>query len=225
MRSCFTVSLELPPDPCGPWVVSTLTTTRAVGVPDPRGARHLPGGRRRAGAPRGRGPGSWASGSTSCQGARTKARSWARGWGRVRTGSSETTSAYATMSTSIVRGPQRSSRTRWKASSTAWARSRSEDGREGRLEDDHRVEVRRLAARLHAPRLRLVHRRDRFDADARGVLQGVDGALEGLQAVAEVRAQGEHGALGVVQGRVGGVHAAPPRRRAPAVRSGRSGPR
>src|SRR5690606_294960 len=72
-------------------------------------------------------------------------------------------------------------------------------------EDRDRVEVRGLAAGLDAPRLRLVHGGDRLDPDAGGVLQGVDGALEGLQAVAQVGAEGDHGPFGVLAGAVGGV--------------------
>src|SRR5690606_17561979 len=76
---------------------------------------------------------------------------------------------------------------------------------QGGLEDDDGVEVGGLAARLDAPRLGLVDGGDGLDAQARGVLQRVHGALEGLQAVAEVGAEGDHGALRVVQGGVGGV--------------------
>ena len=72
----------------------------------------------------------------------------------------------------------------------AWPRSSSEDGRQRGLQDDDRVEVRGLAAGLDAPRLGLVHRGDGLDPEARGVLQRVDGALEGLQAVAEVASRG-----------------------------------
>ncbi len=64
----------------------------------------------------------------SCHGTSTNARSWALGWGSVSRGSSEITSWYATMSTSIVRGPHRSSRTRSNASSIACPRSRREAG-------------------------------------------------------------------------------------------------
>ena len=67
------------------------TTTRAAGVPVVAALDALRGRRPRAGRRPGRGRGA-APGSTSYHGTSTKARSWARGWGRVRTGSSETTS-------------------------------------------------------------------------------------------------------------------------------------
>ena len=186
-------------------VADSLTTTRAAGVPGRRGrdavaadAGQQLGDRAAAGelglrvdvVPRGQDEGPLVG----------------AGVGSVSTGSSETTSSYATMSTSMVRGPQRSSRTRSKASSIAWARSRREDGGRVVFTTHHRVEVRRLGAGRDAPRLGLVDRRDRLDPDAGGVLQGVDRALEGLQAVAEVLAEGDHGALGVGEGHVGGVH-------------------
>ena len=72
-------------------------------------------------------PSRMASGSHRSQGARTKARSLARGCGRVRTGSEEARPSIWMMSMSTVRAPQRSWRSRPSSRSMrlVWANSSS----------------------------------------------------------------------------------------------------
>src|SRR3954468_2511567 len=72
--------------------------------------------------------GSRGSGSRSRSGNTTNARSCMRGCGMVRRGSSERRSPHSRMSISIVRGPQRTSRTRPSSASTSLAASRTSTG-------------------------------------------------------------------------------------------------
>ena len=109
--------------------------------------------RRRGGRPTRPCPGSTARRvEASSHGTSTKARSCARGCGRVSAGSSETTGApsspvTATTSTSSVRGPQRTSRVRPAACSSSCARaSHPAASRSPRTTSD-RVEERRLLDR------------------------------------------------------------------------------
>ena len=123
------------------------------------------------------GPGSTAPGSAAAQGTSTKARRWARGCGRVSSGSATTRSPTVTTSTSRVRAPHRSPRRRWCARSRSWARRSSSSGASVvRAEDDGVEVVRlgRLAGGEHGRRAR--QRRDAHGLESRGVLERVGGA-------------------------------------------------
>ena len=113
-------------------------------------------------------PASTASGSTSSHGTSTKARSWARGCGStIRGSSSETIPSKSTMSMSMVRSPQRSSRTRPRASSTPLTAVSSASGsRACRIEGDG-VQVRGRVGidALRLERRRLVQPRHRANVD------------------------------------------------------------
>ena len=102
------------------------------------------------------------SGARSARGAITKRRSCMRGWGTTRSGSSTSRSPTSRMSTSSVRGPHRSPRTRSAAASKRAAQveqlARCLVGVQ--LDDD--VEV-VLLARRPTHGLGLVHRRHRDD--------------------------------------------------------------
>ncbi len=107
-------------------------------------------------------PGRTALGSRVSHGTSTKARSCARGCGRVSSGSSESTgvpssSVTAITSTSRVRGPKRTSRVRPAACSSSCARASQPRGVARPADDDDRVEVGRLLDR--PPRRGLVERR------------------------------------------------------------------
>ena len=65
------------------------------------------------------------SGARSASGCSTNRRSHMRGWGTTRSASSTRRSPTKRTSASSVRGPKRTVRTRWAASSSAWQRARS----------------------------------------------------------------------------------------------------
>ena len=93
-------------------------------------------------------------------------RSHIRGCGRVRSGSSSRTSSYRSTSTSRVRGPQRSARTRCASRSMRCASASSACGSSVGVDRDDRVQVRVL--RRPADRRGLVDARHRDDVDAVG---------------------------------------------------------
>ena len=91
------------------------------------------------------------SGARSGSGASTNRRSAMRGCGICRSGSSTVTPSIQMMSTSSVRGPQRSSRTRSAADSSRWHTPSSCAGRQVGVELDHEVEERRPGRRARRP--------------------------------------------------------------------------
>ena len=131
-------------------------------------------------------------GSTSASGTSTNARSDILGWGTTRSGSSTTTSPTRSTSTSSVRGPQRSIRTRAACASSRCASASSSRGRARGVHLDDGVQV--VGLRRTADRRRLVHRRHRHDVDARCRRELVDRALESRGPVAEVGTDAEMGA-------------------------------
>ena len=108
-------------------------------------------------------PASTRSGATSRSGASTKPRSHMRGCGIVRSGRRSATSSYSSTSTSSVRGPHRSARTRSRVRLAARGRRASSCVRvEVGVDRDDRVQVRVL--RRPADRRGLVDARHRDDA-------------------------------------------------------------
>ena len=129
------------------------------------------------------------SGATSRRGARTNPRSHIRGCGSVRSGSSSRMSSYRSTSTSSVRGPQRSTRTRCASRSIRCASASSACGSSVGVDRDDGVQVRVLGRT--ADGRGLVHARDRDDVDAGGRVERVDRELEMRGAVAQIRAERE----------------------------------
>ena len=157
-----------------------VTASRSSGAARPSDRRP---GRARAG----RRPGSRVAHGTS-----TNARSWARGCGRVSSGSSESTGVPSspvtvTTSTSSVRAPQRTSRVRPAACSSSCARASHPRASRGAADDRDRVQVRRLLDR--APRRGLVEGGAR---DQTVVLQGGQRGAERAGAVPQVGAEREN---------------------------------
>ena len=135
-------------------------------------------------------PGTTRSGASSASGSRAKRRSWRRGCGTVRPGSSTTSPSWTRRSRSIVRGPHRSPvRSRPSACSTERRTVEQRPRLEAGLELDDTVQVPRLLDR--APRVRLAEQRDRRDLDARSCSEQVDRPSDRCLPVAEVRSDAD----------------------------------
>ncbi len=134
-------------------------------------------------------PGSTAFGSTSSHGRSTVARSGVPGCGRSSSGSVLTTSSTVTTSTSSVRGPQRTSRTRPAACSSRLPATQPTPRVGPRVVHDQ-YGVEEVVLLDPAPGRRLVDRRG-GDEDVR---EPGDGSVQVGEPVAEVGAEGQDGA-------------------------------